>query len=213
MIKEEALNKMSEGYYVTHKLFAKDEYLYMDDCCIIRNENGTEFEADWDTRISQEWLIDWYIYKGPIRKNTIPKKQLETSNINYISEIKRCPGTSYCEKYIQSGDDSICEKCDIDNKIIETDYTTLSNKEEYFITDKPVNISKGYNFNFIDLLIKLSLSIPPLFGLILVILAGHYMANKPLYAELNVVIIYTIGYLVTIILIELIKGVNKLWEK
>lgn len=75
MIKEEAYQKMSEGYMVTHRLFNPNEYLYMDDCFIIRSQDGEVFESDWDVRISQEWNIDWYIYKGKFNKgrNNIPE--------------------------------------------------------------------------------------------------------------------------------------------
>lgn len=68
MIKEEAYQKMSEGYMVTHKLFNPNEYLYMDDCFIIRSQDGEVFENDWDVRTSPEWNIDWYIYKGKFNK-------------------------------------------------------------------------------------------------------------------------------------------------
>lgn len=70
MIKEEAYNMMSRGYPVTHKLFGRDEYLYMDKSFIIRNEDGMEFENDWDVRTSPEWLVDWYVYKNKLDKET-----------------------------------------------------------------------------------------------------------------------------------------------
>lgn len=84
MIKEEAYNKMSEGYMVTHKLFKPGEFLYMDKQFIIRNEDGTTFENDWDVLTTPEWNIDWFIYKGKFNKgipSRTPIQRMDTSKI------------------------------------------------------------------------------------------------------------------------------------
>jgi len=92
MIREEAYNKMTEGYAITHKLFRSNEYLYMDESFIIRNENDDAFENEWDIKSHSEWLTDWYIYKGKganIRKNKsnilkrLISKNTDTDNITY----------------------------------------------------------------------------------------------------------------------------------
>ena len=46
MTNEEAYNKMGEGYAVSHKLFGKNEYLYMDESFIMRDENDEEEKED-----------------------------------------------------------------------------------------------------------------------------------------------------------------------
>jgi len=90
MIKEEAYNKMVEGYMITHKLFSPKEYLYMDEQFIIRNSNGETFENDWDVLNNPEWATDWYIYTGKHNKNLPPiikKQKIDISKLPMIESI------------------------------------------------------------------------------------------------------------------------------
>ena len=98
MTKEEAYNAMQEGLCVTHKDLADDEFLYMDENYIIKDENGDEFEASWDAKTSDRWNTDWYIYKGKgSKKRKISRAEISTSSCT-ISHIygQPCPGKSRC---------------------------------------------------------------------------------------------------------------------
>ena len=72
MIKEEAYNKMSEGYMVSHKLFSLKDYIYMDDQLMIRKSTGELFENEWDIITDKDWATDWFIYTGKHNKNIPP---------------------------------------------------------------------------------------------------------------------------------------------
>ena len=118
MTKEEAYNAMQEGLCVSHKDFAENEFLYMDENYIIKDENGDEFESTWDVKTSDRWLSDWYIYKGVGSKK---RKLLHTESKDtpyMISHIfgKSCPGKSVCLQFNQVGE-TACILCDTnDNK-------------------------------------------------------------------------------------------------
>jgi hypothetical protein len=86
MIKEEAYNMMSQGYMVTHEKFKPNDYLYMDQQFIIRNQDGTTFENDWDVLISPEWNTGWYIYKGKFNVGVgIPMiKSMEKTDVSKL---------------------------------------------------------------------------------------------------------------------------------
>ena len=116
MTKEEAYNAMQEGLCVTHKDLAEDEYLYMDENYIIKDENGDEFEASWDAKSSDRWQTDWYIYKG---KGSKKRKLLhnDSKDSSYkISHIfgKPCPGKGQCIQYSQIGE-TACVFCDVNS--------------------------------------------------------------------------------------------------
>ena len=64
MTKQEAYNKMLEGYCVSHKDFGSDEFLFMDESYIIRDETGEEFEESWDVRTGDSWETNWFIFKN-----------------------------------------------------------------------------------------------------------------------------------------------------
>lgn len=81
MTKEEAYNKMSEGYAITHTSFRKDEYLYMDESYIIRDEENNVFENEWDARADQSWNVDWYIYKNRRRNIGLAKQAYLQKNV------------------------------------------------------------------------------------------------------------------------------------
>lgn len=114
MTKEEAYNAMQEGLCVTHKDFAEDEFLYMDENYIIRDENGDEFESSWDVKTSDRWLTDWYIYKGKgSKKRKISRSEVDRSSCT-ISHIygQPCPGKSNCLQHSQAGE-TACILCDV----------------------------------------------------------------------------------------------------
>lgn len=90
MTKQEAYNKMIDGYPVTHKSFSPKEFLWMDpNDYIIRDENAEEFEESWDVNEdNHDFDIGWYIFKNNnVFKQTKKKyaaKQREDNPIRYI---------------------------------------------------------------------------------------------------------------------------------
>ena len=61
----EAYNSMIDGFAVSHKLFSPDEFLYMDENHIIRDEKGEEYETTWDVKSQMDqFKTDWYIIKN-----------------------------------------------------------------------------------------------------------------------------------------------------
>ena len=114
MTKEEAYNAMQEGLCVSHKDFAEDEFLYMNENFIIKDENGDDFEASWDVKTSDRWLTDWYIYKGKGAKKrkflSFGKQEEETFKIAHIYG-QPCPGKELCVQYSQVGE-TACLFCD-----------------------------------------------------------------------------------------------------
>jgi Ca2+/Na+ antiporter len=142
MIKEEAYNMMSEGYMVTHKLFKPGEFLYMDKQFIIRNEDGTTFENDWDVLTSPEWNIDWFIYKGKFKKgipSRTPIQRMDTSKIpmmdtgrlDYKEPLKIETLDDY-EEYVEYN------SSDADNTLEL--YEEVSKMEDQYNTESKINI-------------------------------------------------------------------------
>lgn len=61
----EAYNAMIDGFAVSHKAFNPQEFLYMDENHIIRDENGYEYETSWDEKEKMDqFKTDWYICKN-----------------------------------------------------------------------------------------------------------------------------------------------------
>ena len=61
----EAYNSMIDGFAVSHKLFSPEEFLYMDESHIIRDENGEEYETTWDVKSQMDqFKTDWFICKN-----------------------------------------------------------------------------------------------------------------------------------------------------
>lgn len=129
MTKEEAYNTMQEGIPVSHKDFREDEFLWMDENYIIRDENGDEFESSWDVKKGDRWETDWYIYKKKtkvIKRKAIPFKNSEESYITskqLISHIQgtQCQGKDSCLQYNMAGE-TACVMCDCkeDERYIES---------------------------------------------------------------------------------------------
>lgn len=131
MTKEEAYNAMQEGLCVSHKDLAEDEFLYMDENYIIRDENGDEFESTWDVKTSERWLSDWYIYKGKgSKKRGI--LHIESKEQYRISHIygQPCPGKGSCIQYNQAGE-TACIVCDVN----DSKRAKLLEDINYFIED------------------------------------------------------------------------------
>lgn len=76
MTSEDAYNYMVDGYSVSHERFGKNEFLYMDEQHIIRNETGIEFENNWTDQFS-DWQTGWFIYKGKNAKHIDRSKNAE----------------------------------------------------------------------------------------------------------------------------------------
>lgn len=112
MTKEEAYNAMQEGLCVSHKDFSEDEFLYMDENYIIRDENGDEFESTWDVKTSERWLDGWYIYKGKgsKKRHLLHKNDEKTFKVSHIYG-QPCPGKGLCIQYSQVGE-TACILCD-----------------------------------------------------------------------------------------------------
>ena len=128
MTKEEAYNKMQEGYPVSHKNFSEDEFLWMDENYIIKDEQGNDFENAWDVQNDPDWNIGWYIFKKKnkvIKVKGIPFRKAEESYIEekqYISHIQgtKCAGKENCLQYSIIGE-AACLMCDCnDLKIGDT---------------------------------------------------------------------------------------------
>lgn len=81
MTKEEAYKAMLDGKAVTHKLFSPDEFLYMDELLIIRDEQDDEFENSWDVKNGDEWSTDWYICKSKRSQNKLKESKLRAAAI------------------------------------------------------------------------------------------------------------------------------------
>ena len=119
MTKEEAYNKMQEGYPVSHKNFSEDEFLWMDENYIIKDEQGNDFENAWDVQNDPDWNIGWYIFKKKnkvIKVKGIPFRKAEESYIEekqYISHIQgtKCAGKENCLQYSIIGE-AACLMCD-----------------------------------------------------------------------------------------------------
>lgn len=64
MTKDEALEKMKQGFKVSNEYFTSDEFLYMMKNGVIMSEDGYNFN-DWffNIRKGEEWkLTGWRVY-------------------------------------------------------------------------------------------------------------------------------------------------------
>lgn len=64
MTKDEALEKMKQGFKVSNQYFTSDEFLYMKENGVIMSEDGYNFN-DWffNIRKGEEWKLDgWSVY-------------------------------------------------------------------------------------------------------------------------------------------------------
>ena len=119
MTKDEAYTKMQHGYPVSHVNFPPNEFLWMDEDYIIRDENGDAFENSWDVNNTNEWDTGWYIFKNKtkiITTKAIPFRNAEESYITekqLISHIggTQCAGKEKCLQYHIIGE-SACLLCD-----------------------------------------------------------------------------------------------------
>lgn len=120
MTREEAYNAMQEGLPISHKDFAEDEFLYMDQDYIIRDENGDVFEESWDVQeTSERFKLGWYIYKNKKKieiKKAIPFKRPAKYRIEEREMISHMPGTKCAGKDIclqySIGGETACVICD-----------------------------------------------------------------------------------------------------
>lgn len=184
MIKEEAYELMGKGYAVTHRLFKKGEYLYMNDSFIIKDEEGITFEADWDTRTSPEWLVDWFVYKGKIKQPSKINKRLDRKS-----------------KRIETGGVSMWELIGSSN----TDTPTEPENDEYsyYIEDNDVSIgndvdiSMKYKLKHIILHIVAIPTVTTVLYFIIHLIAAIVISDIPDVGWMNL--------LVLVILIEIIK--------
>lgn len=68
MTKDEALEKMKQGFKVSNQYFTSDEFLYMKENGVIMSEDGYNFN-DWFFNIRkgeewEEWKLDgWSVYR------------------------------------------------------------------------------------------------------------------------------------------------------
>ncbi|ACB97457.1 hypothetical protein HWC75_gp091 [Salmonella phage 1-19] len=65
MTKDEALEKMKQGFKVSNQYFTSDEFLYMKENGVIMSEDGYNFN-DWffNIRKGEEWKLDgWSVYR------------------------------------------------------------------------------------------------------------------------------------------------------
>ena len=102
---------MQHGYPVSHVNFSPNEFLWMDEDYIIRDENGDVFENSWDVNNTNEWDTGWYIFKNKtkiITTKAIPFRNAEESYITekqLISHIggTQCAGKEKCQTHRAGG--------------------------------------------------------------------------------------------------------------
>ncbi|NCC17207.1 MAG: hypothetical protein EOM28_12960 [Clostridia bacterium] len=65
MTKDEALEKMKQGFKVSNQYFTSDEFLYMKENGVIMSEDGYNFnEWFFNIRKGEEWKLDgWSVYR------------------------------------------------------------------------------------------------------------------------------------------------------
>ena len=157
MTKEEAYNKMQEGYPVSHKNFSPDEFLWMDDNYIIKDEEGNDFENAWDVNKTDEWNTNWYIYKKQnkiIKRKAIPFKRKEEYKIEekqYISHMQGadCAGKEYCLQYSILGE-SACLLCDCTDEQRALPFSSnpllqVSNNTDFIVDENEIKTFKSKN--------------------------------------------------------------------
>lgn len=58
----EAFNRMLQGNKITHEYFSDDEYLYIDDDNVIKDEQGYDFEDGWESRLNDKlFYLGWSV--------------------------------------------------------------------------------------------------------------------------------------------------------
>lgn len=58
----EAYNRMENGHKIMHKHFSDDEFLYIDNNGVIRDEKGSDFEYGWELRLNDErFYLGWIV--------------------------------------------------------------------------------------------------------------------------------------------------------
>ena len=136
MTKEQAYNAMVEGLPVSHKDLSEDEFFWMDENYIIRDEEGNETDDEWDIRENERWQTNWYIYKKAKKKKFSigTNKGTSTEFIDLIShkEGEECPGKNMCTQYNTIGE-AACVLCDCNdvknNKFLLEEGSIVSPKE------------------------------------------------------------------------------------
>lgn len=142
MTKQEAYNKMLEGYCVSHKDFGSDEFLFMDESYIIRDETGEEFEESWDVRTGDSWETNWFIFKN---KKLIDKaKALTDVVLDKVDTVTYIEGNTEREQEYR---DRIASES-VDNKILritgeDFDSDTIELKDEVGQQEHIHSISKS----------------------------------------------------------------------
>lgn len=60
----EAYQEMFKGNKITHEYFSDDEFLYIDNKNIIRDEKGYNFEDGWESRLNDKtFYLGWRVKK------------------------------------------------------------------------------------------------------------------------------------------------------
>ncbi len=59
----QAKTALWEGHKLTHYLFSPDEFVYLDENGILRDEQGLNMHNFWDYRDSLAWQHDWKVYE------------------------------------------------------------------------------------------------------------------------------------------------------
>jgi hypothetical protein len=150
MTKEEAYNNMIDGYPISHKNFGPDEFLFMDENFIIRDENGDEFESSWDVKTGDMWETDWFIYKN---SKNIAQAKLKADYANdKIGTVSYIEGRNQSRieadpKFVAAITNMLSEDNVIDMRAIEDNDDTImigpiekEFKEVFDHTDKMLNI-------------------------------------------------------------------------
>lgn len=143
MTKEQAYNSMVEGLPVSHKDLSEDEFFWMDENYIIRDEEGNETDDEWDMRENERWQTNWYIYKKAKKKKFAVGKNKGTATefIDLIShkEGEECPGKNMCTQYNTIGE-AACVLCDCNevknSKFLLEEGSIVTPKEFNEISDK-----------------------------------------------------------------------------
>lgn len=220
MTKNEAYEAMQEGYPISHKDFSPNQFLYMDQNFIIRDENGIEWEASWDVADKDtRFGLNWFIYKGTVTKRMgTGRKLIEVaSNENLISHIqgKDCPGKQNCLQYVKVAGETACLICDCNEE------KAISGEEVLSLYDSQLENDYNNDDYITDPIIKRKKTISKshaLYGLfssillILLITAISIFTQINTITAVNAVIICTISFGIIIVillvfLILLVKGV------
>ena len=122
----EAYDIMQKGYIVSHKNFAKGEFLYMNENYIIHDENGFEYEDSWDMLLEDSnFKSGWFIFKGVKEEQkkilgvTVGKTEKQITYISHIQGTK-CVGRDKCFQFARDGD-AACLFCDVNRTEISSE--------------------------------------------------------------------------------------------